>query len=65
MPFAIIHDAGYWYVPEDRAVEAARNVTGIMGHLPIKETFGCDHAIPSPADSALGPDLGHMNELHG
>jgi hypothetical protein len=63
IPFAMIHDAGYWYVPTDRAEEAAANVTEIMGNLPIKETFGWDHAIPFPADAALGPDLGHMKEL--
>jgi len=33
-----------------------------MSTLPIKETFGWDHAIPFPANSALGPDLGHMAE---
>jgi hypothetical protein len=35
-----------------------------MGHLPIKETFGWDHKIPFPADAPMGPDLGHMKELH-
>lgn len=62
----MIHDVGYCSVTEDRAEEAAENVTGIIvDNLAIEETFGWDHTIPLPADAALGPDLGHMKEMLG
>jgi DNA polymerase I-like protein with 3'-5' exonuclease and polymerase domains len=60
IPFAMIHDADYFYVLEDKAQEAAKNVTAIMSNLPLRQVFGWDHQLDFPADATVGPDLGHM-----
>ena len=60
--FCEIHDAGYFYVDEDRAEEWAGKITEVMGNLPFHE-FGWAPSIPFPADAEWGPDLAHMKKL--
>lgn len=62
-PVATIHDAGYWLVPEDKHLDYAKRVTGIMQSLPFEKLGWCPQ-LPFTADATAGYNLGQMEELN-
>lgn len=56
IPAAMIHDAGIWYAPIEKAQEIAVRIQAIMSNLPIKATFGWDHQIPFTSDIEIAND---------
>jgi DNA polymerase I-like protein with 3'-5' exonuclease and polymerase domains len=62
MPFAAVHDAGYDYVIEDRAMEIAKLQTEIMENLPFHKV-GWNPQLKFIADAKLGLDMAHLSEV--
>jgi DNA polymerase I-like protein with 3'-5' exonuclease and polymerase domains len=62
IPFAMIHDAVYLYIPEGEAVSAATQATNAMSSLPLKETFDWSPQLKFTADGKIGPDMGHLSK---
>jgi DNA polymerase I-like protein with 3'-5' exonuclease and polymerase domains len=62
LPFAAVHDAGYDYVAEDKAMEIAKLQTEIMENLPFKK-IGWDPQLKFIADAKLGTDMAHLEEV--
>lgn len=60
--FGAIHDAGYYYVPEDKAVDYAKAVVDTMENLPF-EKLGWKPQLKFFADAKLGPNMGELVEL--
>lgn len=62
MPFAAVHDAGYDYVAEDRAMEIAQRQTEIMQNLPFHKV-GWAPQLEFIADAKLGRDMAHLDKV--
>ena len=58
-----IHDAIVCLVPEDRAVEAARQIKYWMEHVPLKKLFNFEPAAPIIAEAELGKNLAKTIEI--
>ncbi|MHC5791838.1 hypothetical protein ACYT6H_09620, partial [Streptococcus pyogenes] len=57
-----IHDAGYYYVPEDNAEFYAKRTVEVMENLPFKEV-GWEPQLKFTADAKLGPNMADLKEM--
>jgi hypothetical protein len=60
--FGAVHDAAYNYVPEDNALDIAKQHTQVMENLPF-EKVGWTPQLNFPADAKLGPNMADMKEV--
>lgn len=60
--FGAIHDAGYYYVPEDNAKEYAKIVVDTMQNLPLHKV-GWEPELEFIADAKLGKDMTHLSKV--
>jgi len=58
-----IHDALICLVPEDRAIEAIKEIKKQMENLPLKKMFGWQPSIPLMAEAEIGKNLSQMVEI--
>jgi DNA polymerase I-like protein with 3'-5' exonuclease and polymerase domains len=62
IPFGAVHDAGYDYLLEDRAVELAKMQQEIMENLPFNKV-GWNPQLKFTADVKLGPDMANLKKV--
>jgi hypothetical protein len=60
--FGSIHDAGYYYVPEDNAEFYAKRIVEVMENLPFHEV-GWAPQLKFPADAKIGPNMADLKKL--
>lgn len=60
--FGSIHDAGYFYIPEDNYEFYARRSTEVMENLPFHK-IGWEPQLKFTADAKVGPNMGQLTEL--
>ena len=60
--FGAIHDAGYYYLPEDEAEASAKRIVQVMENLPFQKV-GWDPQLKFTADAKIGPSMGVLTEL--
>lgn len=61
-PVTAIHDAGYYYVPEDHAEMWAGRIVDTMSTLPF-ERVGWSPQLTFTADAKIGPSFGNLKEV--
>lgn len=60
--FGSIHDAGYYYIPEDNAEFYAKRTVQVMENLPFHKV-GWNPQLKFTADAKIGPSMGVLTEL--
>jgi hypothetical protein len=60
--FGAIHDAGYYYVPEDNAEFYAKRTVEVMENLPFHKV-GWAPQLKFTADAKIGPNMADLKEL--
>ena len=60
--FGAIHDAGYWYLPEDGCVLEAKKIVWTMENLPFAKV-GWKPQLKFTADAKIGPSMGSLTEV--
>jgi DNA polymerase I-like protein with 3'-5' exonuclease and polymerase domains len=58
-----LHDGLFFLAPEDRAVETAIKVRGILDNLDYRKAWGFEPPIPLPWDAKVGPNWGDLHEV--
>lgn len=59
--FGMVHDQLLLYVPEDQALEHAKNVKEVMENLPLQK-FGWHPQLQFTVDCEIGPNLGALKK---
>jgi DNA polymerase I-like protein with 3'-5' exonuclease and polymerase domains len=59
--FGAIHDAGYYYIPEDDADLWAKRVVDTMANLPL-EKVGWNPPLKFIADAKIGPNMADLKD---
>ena len=57
------HDSLYGYYPIDSPIDWPKAIVEVMENLPIEQTFKWKPDIAFPADIAIGPNMGELEEL--
>lgn len=60
--FGSIHDAGYYYIPEDNAEFYAKRTVQVMENLPFHKV-GWNPQLKFTADAKIGKSMGELSEL--
>lgn len=60
--FGAIHDASYFYVPEENAEFYAKRSTEVMENLPFHK-LGWNPQLKFTADAKIGPNMGQLEEI--
>jgi DNA polymerase I-like protein with 3'-5' exonuclease and polymerase domains len=61
--FAMIHDAAYDYVPEDKVEQIAKQKKECMENLPLEKKFGWKPQIPFTASLSVGKNMAELEKL--
>jgi len=60
--FGAVHDAGYYYLPEDQAEQLAKIIVETMSNLPF-DLVGWKPQLQFTADAKIGPNMADLKKL--